>query len=275
MTKNKISPPAASVASQDAYRVPALERGIAVLKLFSASTRELTGADISRALGLPRASVFRLIHTLEQLDLLEHSPNDPSGAHFRLGVGVLRLGFEYLASQNIAQHASPILDCLRDVTGMTAHLVVRDGRDVVFVLTAMGPSAMFQTIPVGTRLPVHATALGRALLCKMDDVSLCGLFEGHEFKTYTSQTPRNLTEMKDKLRFDVQQGYSLSEGGFESSISVVAAPVQDQTGNSVAAVSITVPAHQIEPQKRHQYIQLVRQAAQDLTHRLSHLPLTK
>ena len=272
---NKPLPQAVSDAVHDAYMVPALERGIRMLKLFNTRTRELTGADISRALDLPRASVFRLLYTLEQLGLLERSPSDPSGAHYRLGMGVLRLGFEYLASQDLAELARPVLDSLRDATGVTAHLVIRDGCEVVFVLKALGRGAVFQSIPVGTRLPVHATALGRALICHMADADLARLFAGHVFKVYTPHTPRSLDALKEKLRTDALQGYSLSEGGFESGISVVAAPVQNYVGDTVAVVSISVPASRIETQKQQQYIAQVCQAAQELTQRISHLPQTK
>ncbi len=268
-------PQAVSDTEQDAYMVPALERGIRILKLFNTRTRELTGADISRALALPRASVFRLIYTLEKLGLLERSRNDPSGAHYSLGVGVLRLGFEYLASQDLAELARPVLDSLRDATGVTSHMVIRDGCDVVFVLKALGRGAVFQSIPVGTRLPVHATALGRALICHMAEADLANLFANQVFKVYTPQTPRNLDALKEKLRIDAQQGYSLSEGGFESGISVVAAPVQTQTGDTVAVVSISVPSSRIENQKQQQYIAQVCQAALELTQRISHMPQNK
>lgn len=258
--------------AQDQYLVPALMRGLQVLGLFTHKQPELTGADISRSLDLPRASVFRLLQTLEHMGYLERSPN---GIHYRLGMGVLRLGFEYIASQDISELARPVVDALRDASGVTAHLVIRDGKEVVFVLKALGRNAVFQTIPIGTRLPVHATALGRTLLMYMSDAQLNNLFMDHQFTVYTSHTPRNLQALKDKIQLDAQLGYSVSEGGFESGISVVAAPVRNAQGQVVAALSISVPASRIETTKQQHFIQLVCQHAHELTQRLSHMPQTK
>ncbi len=148
-------------ASGDRYLVPALQRGMQLLGQFSRDERELTGAELSRRLDLPRASVFRLLQTLEQMGFVERVGDSAS---YKLGIAVLRLGFEYLASMELTEHGRPIIDALCGATGLSSHLVVRDGREVVFVAKASGRSLMINSIQVGARLPAHATVLGRVLL---------------------------------------------------------------------------------------------------------------
>ena len=128
------------VVSMDRYLVPALQRGMQLLGQFSRGERELTGAELSRRLDLPRASVFRLLQTLEQMGFVERVGDGPN---YKLGIAVLRLGFEYLASMELAEHGRPIIDDLCGATGLSAHLVVRDAREAVIVAKSAGRSFMF------------------------------------------------------------------------------------------------------------------------------------
>ena len=113
------------LSAGDRYLVPALQRGMQLLGQFSRDERELTGAELSRRLDLPRASVFRLLQTLEQMGFVERVGDSAS---YKLGIAVLRLGFEYLASMELTEHGRPIIDALCGATGLSSHLVVRDGR---------------------------------------------------------------------------------------------------------------------------------------------------
>lgn len=233
-----------SNAGDDRYTVPALERGLKLLGLFSREERVLAVADIARRLAVPRASVFRLLHTLETLGFVERAGESPV---YRLGPAVLRLGFEYLASLEISEHARPLLEALRDATTHSAHLVLRDGRDVVFVARAPAVNSAFHSIQVGARLPAHATALGRVLLGDFERAALEHLYAGAPSVAGGGQSPSSLDELAARIEHDRAQGYGVSEGAFEAGICAIAAPVRDATTRIVAAVSITIPAPRIAP----------------------------
>lgn len=251
------------------YLVPALARGLQVLTCFTRTERELTGAELSRRLDVPRASVFRMLHTLEQMGFIERVPDSPA---YKLSIGVLRLGFEYLASMELTEVGRPIIEDLRTQSGYSAHLVVRDGRDVVFVLKAPGINAQFHSIQVGARLPAHATVLGRQLLSDMDLAELRQLYPESPLPTYTSRTPTTLEQLKAQIDADRELGFGVSQGGYETGITTIAAPVFNDQRHVVAAVSITVAAQQITPEQSQTLVPLVRLAADQLTQRLSHLP---
>ena len=253
----------------DKYQVPALQRGMQLLGQFSRDERELTGAELSRRLDLPRASVFRLLQTLEQLGFVERVGDSTS---YKLGIAVLRLGFEYLASMELTEHGRPIIDALCGATGLSAHLVVRDGREVVFVAKSAGRSFMFNSIQVGARLPAHATVLGRILLAGLSLAELDQLYAGVELQAFTPQTPTTLAALKNAIDADAQRGYGISQGGFESGISTIAAPVFDDRHKVTAAVSVTVPAQRVEPQLLEDYVTQVCLAATHLSQRISHMP---
>ncbi len=254
--------------TDERYLVPALARGLQILGSFTRTERELTGAELARRLGLPRASVFRLLQTLEQLGYVERLADGPA---YKLSIGVLRLGFEYLASMELTEHGRPIIEDLRTQSGYSAHLVVRDGREVVFVLKAAGASAQFHSIQVGARLPAHGTVLGRQLLSDLALPELKRIDPDEPLPAYTARTPTTVKALKALIDADRANGYGISQGGFETGITTVAAPVFNEQRRVVAAVSITVPQQQISAEQEAALVPLVRQAAAQLTERLSHL----
>lgn len=257
-----------SEAQDDKYVVPALQRGLELLGQFTRQTPTLTGAELARNLNLPRASVFRILHTLERSGFVERLGESAS---YKLSIGVLRLGFEYLSSMELTEHGRPVVDQLRDMSGYSAHLVVRDGRDVVFVVKAPGRSALFHSIQVGARLPAHATVLGRLLLSDLSMEELLQLYPEKPLPKYTDKTPTTLKQLKTLIDADRAAGYGLSQGGFETGISTIAAPVFNDEQRVVAAVSITVPAQHVTNEQADPLIQLVCDAASQLTQRISHL----
>ena len=253
----------------DKYIVPALQRGLELLGKFSRQTPELSGAELSRQLGLPRASVFRMLHTLEKSGFVERAGES---TQYKLSLGVLRLGFEYLASMELTEHGRPIIEALRDATDYSAFIVVRDQREVVFVAKATGKSTQFHAIQVGARLPAHATVLGRQLLCCMTMAELSALYPEQTLQSYTPKTPKTVAELKAQLDTDRRNGYGISQGGFETGICTIASPVLNDRLEVIASVSITVPAQILDSELTNTLVPLVQDAAKALTDRLSHMP---
>jgi DNA-binding IclR family transcriptional regulator len=256
-------------SDEDRYLVPALQRGLELLGKFTRQTPELSGAELSRQLKLPRASVFRMLHTLEKSGFVERAGDS---MQYKLSLGVLRLGFEYLASMELTEHGRPVIDALRDVSGYSAHVVVRDQRDVVFVAKATGRSVQFHSIQVGARLPAHATVLGRVLLSGLSMAALSELYPEPTLPAHTPKTPTTLVQLKALIDVDRANGYGISQGGFETGISTIAAPVFNDRLEVVAAVSITVPAQDLATSLTNVLVPQVCYAARELTERISHLP---
>jgi DNA-binding IclR family transcriptional regulator len=248
------------------YRVPGLERGLKLLQLFDRDRRALGPAEAARLLAVPRSSAFRLIQTLEQLGYLERS-----GSDYRLGPAIMRLGLEYVAAQPITETARPVLEQLRDDSGCTAHLAVRDGREVVYVLRIAGPSSFSSNVSVGTRLPLHATVLGRMFLAHLDEARVHDLYAGVTLERFTRHTVTSMSGLLSQAGDDRKRGYAVSESHFEGGISAIAAPVFDSRGDVVASVSISLLAPAIASgAERDRLVSAVRQAAADLSHRLNH-----
>jgi len=251
------------------YNVPGLERGLRMLQLFDRNHKLLTAAEMARALAIPRSTAFRLAQTLEFLGFLERD-----GDRYRVGPAVLRLGFEYIASLEVTELARPLIERLRDATDLSAQLVIRDGREVVVVLKASPSSTFASNVTVGTRLPAHATILGRVLLGDADDAMLRSLYPEPALPRVSPKSPRTLAELKRLVREDHARGYAVSESFFEHGVSAVAAPVRGQSGGIVAAVSVTSQRPALEPKElRERLIAQVIGAAAELSRQLNYRPV--
>jgi DNA-binding IclR family transcriptional regulator len=252
------------------YLVPGLQRGLEILRCFSRSRTQIGAPEMAKELRIPRSTVFRLVMTLEHMGFLERAPN---GRDFRLGAAVLGLGFEYLASLEITELGRPVLEKLRNDTGFSSHLVIRDGRDVVFVLKAAAQSALTSSVTIGTRLPAHATVLGRIMLSYMREEELRALYPDRTLPQFTAKTPATLDDLKTFLAQDRARGYAVSEGFYERGISAIAAPVFDMSENVAAAINIVVPDGAAGSEQLHAGLaRRVVSAAQDLSRQLNYRP---
>ena len=223
------------------YLVPGLVRGLRLLELFDRAQPEWNLSELAAAAGLPRSTTYRLIVTLTRLGYLE---NARSRKTYRLSARVLNLGFEYLGSQELVEIAHPPLERLGVRTGGSTHLGVLDGNDVVYLLRIAGPSRLVSNVRVGTRLPAHATVMGRALLSDHSTEALRARFGDRPLAAATKETATNLDALEIQLAEVRARGYALSVAGFEAGIAGVGAPVRGAGGDVVAAINFTGPDSQ-------------------------------
>ena len=251
-----------SETDPERYTVPGLERGLRILGEFSREEAVLTAPELARRLGVPRSTVFRLLVTLEAMHFVERTPD---GRAYRLGLAILRLGFEYLASHDMVELGRPLLDGLRDDTGYAASLVVRDGRDVVYLHRSASRAPFATTVSVGTRLPAHATVFGHALLGDLSLAALRALYPEPLLESRSRETPRDSAALFERVQQVRKRGWVLAAGFFEPHICTVAAPVRGQDGHIIAAIGLTVPGAAIAADKRAALVAQVCGAAAQLS----------
>ena len=262
-------------AAEPAYIVPGLERGLKILMEFSPREPVLGAPELAKRLSIPRTTVFRLLQTLESLGFLERADKD---RNYRLGVAILRLGFEYLSSLELTDLGLPIIERLRDLTSLTSHIVIRDGRDVVFVAKAQAQGSVFSSIKVnvGTRLPAHATTHGHVLMGDLTLAEMRALYPEPELNRFTPLTPASVEDLFARVRDDAEQGYGIGQSSFERGISVISAPVRDETRRIVAVITTTIPHPEIGENLLDQgLVERVRAAADELSKRLNYRPAGK
>jgi DNA-binding IclR family transcriptional regulator len=199
----------------------------------------LTLSEVAASLGTTRSSAYRLLYTLEHLGFVEY---DAQSKNYALGPQVLALGYGYLASRDIIDVAMPHLIRLRDRTGWSAHLGELHGRDVVYVARVATRRSIASIVHVGTRLPAHATTMGRILLSSLSDQEIRELYNQDLSRSFNLSPYSDLAELLKQIAVDRAEGIVVQSSGYEPGVASVAAPIHDVSGGIVAAVNVSAVA---------------------------------
>lgn len=149
-----------------------LARGLEVLRAFEPGDATLGNGDLVRRTGLPKATVSRLCYTLATLGYLSVVPRS---GRYRLGAGVLALGYPLLAALGVRQRARPHMERIAQETGCTVNLALRDGLEAVYVDTCRADAANPHWPDVGSTRPLMSSSIGRAILLGMDETERTAL----------------------------------------------------------------------------------------------------
>jgi IclR family pca regulon transcriptional regulator len=222
------------------YLVGGLMRGLDVLRCFDRDHQTLSLGEVARMLGWRRTEPFRFLHTLEALGYLHR---DPVTKRYRLTTKSLEIGFSALANLPLPELAQPYLERLRDRTNGSAHVGILEGNEVVYIARAASRAILGSTIHIGSRLPAHATAMGKTLLAARPDAWIRTWLERNDLERYTATTLAEVTALLDELALIRARGYAISNAEFEPGIRSVAAPIVDDSGEAVAAINLTAPSN--------------------------------
>lgn len=249
------------------YLIPGLERGLTILMELARSHREMSFAELADKMDFPKATAYRAIQTLEYMGFIR---KHPSSGLYSLGVNVLRLGFEYVASLDLVQAGQPIIEALRDRTQCSSHIAIRDGQDVIYVARVSAANATINQVSVGTRLPAHRTSLGRMLLSGMTRHEFDSIFPNGDLPDSKPGAPANREALWELVQADARRGYVIGESYFQFGISSIVYPVYNSLGDIEGVVSILVPVHEIPTEDREVLRGHVAHAAQSISELLGY-----
>ncbi|MGH2559437.1 MAG: IclR family transcriptional regulator [Thermomicrobiales bacterium] len=247
------------------YQVRALERALDILGAFSVSTPELTITKLAELAGLPKSTVIRLVSILVERRYLERVPETEL---LRIGVRLFEIGSIYIQTTSLETEARPIMARLANETGQTANLGVLDQGDLVHIAIEAPDRPLRYWATIGKREDAHYTGLGKALLAAM----AAGEFERHLAQhTLVRQTEKSITD-PEELRVELArvraQGYALDDEESTLGIRCIAAPVLDQSGKTVAAVSISGSKAEFADNVMPEYVAAVVRTGRDISRRL-------
>lgn len=218
------------------YSVPPVIRAIAVLRYIAAGNRCRGMSKASKALGINRTTMIRLIATLRDEGMIEEIAD---GGGYRLGTGLIALAYEALNERGVVQVSRPFLvDLVRELN-LSSHLGVLEGREIVYLVRQTPNSHLASNVREGTHLPAHATTIGRILLAQMPREALHALYGNIELPAFTAKTRTTLPELEAQLAEDRARGIAWSMANFEPEIGSAAVPVYDYQGKAVAAINVT------------------------------------
>ncbi|MFF3015047.1 IclR family transcriptional regulator [Streptomyces sp. NPDC057939] len=180
-------------------------RTVLLLEHFAARPGLHSLADIQSDLSLPKSSLYMLLRTLVSLGWVE---TDATGTRYGIGVRALLVGSSYIDGDEVVAAARPTLDRLSDDTTETIHLARMDGTSVVYLATRQSQHYLRPFTRVGRRLPVHSTALGKALLATHTDEEVRRLLP-RRLEAVTQHTITDREQLVEELALVREQGYAV------------------------------------------------------------------
>lgn len=217
--------------SQDT--VSSLARGLHLLDLFSVRDGELSVSELARRSGTPKSTTHRLVGDLIDWGALERGPHG-----VRLGVHLFELGHLVPTQRRLRELAIPYAHNLNEVTQLTSNLAVRDGSDIVYIEKITSRALRVPHSRLGGRLPMHCTALGKAILAYSDAAFVDSVLAG-ELRRVSPRTITDPAVLRAELATirETKVAYDVEES--QNDLFCVAAPVFGDQGEVVGAISVT------------------------------------
>lgn len=209
-----------------------LANGLAVLGCFRSGDPLLSNKDLSERTGLSKATISRLTYTLVLKGLLLY---DTGLRRYRLAAGVLSLSYPLLADIRLRQIARPYMRALATRTGGTVSLGLYDRLHMIYVETSRGHDLAAFRPDIGARLPVLASAMGRAWLAHASPDQRMQVLTAVQ-QTDPAQRQRYAPALQTALNDWETRGYCLSEGDWLPDVHAVAAVIRHTDPSSETLV---------------------------------------
>jgi IclR family acetate operon transcriptional repressor len=231
-----------------------------------AQHQPVTVGELTKLFGLPKSTVQRTLVTLAEAGWLRANRKDTT--RWEIGARVLAVRPAALQGSSLFAAAREPMIRLRDTVNETIHLSVPDALQCMVVVDRVDcdhPVRTFHTI--GDTSPLHATAVGRAILAHLPKRDVEELItQGLErFSDTTPADPDELRRELDRIRAD---GYAINRNQFRPGVCALAAPVLDESGTPLAAVAVSMPDSRYDAGREPEWGGLVAGTAAEISGRL-------
>ncbi|WP_033289454.1 IclR family transcriptional regulator [Amycolatopsis jejuensis] len=223
----------------------ALNRGLDVLELLAARGDSRVG-DVMEDLGVSRATAHRILGSLQSRGYVEHVRDERL---WRLGPAVTELAAGFDAT-SIMQLAAPAMAELRSTSRETVNLAVVQRNRLVWAASFDGAYALRFATTVGESVPIHCTAVGKAVLSALPPDRWAQFLPLEPFPAHTAHTRRTTEALKPRVEAARRQGWALDEEESELGGICVGAPILGRDGTPVAAISVSSAAARLPPDAR-------------------------
>lgn len=217
--------------------VKALEKGFRIFRAFHGQSQELSLTEIAQLTGLGQSATQRFLYTLRSMGYIHQ---DPRTKRYALTSRVLDFGHTYLRNSWLLEAASPYLWEASKRSDETVNLTELDGTDIVYIARFPSRRIISVNVVLGDRLPVFATAPGRAMLAFLPTEKAQRILENSQIRTLTPYTCIEQSEIEKKFHIIRKDGYAVSEQETYIGDTSIAAPIYNGQGQIIAAVNISV-----------------------------------
>jgi len=241
--------------------VRVLHKTLDILETIKATESGFRLADLSRKVELPKATVYRILMTLEGRGYLDRGPD---GA-YRMAKKLFDLQRTEPLEQVLNRVAQPLMERLVAASKETVNLGILDAGEVVVINTVESPQAVRMTSKIGNRRLLHSTALGKVLLAGLPDKEVSRLTRIKGLPKLTDQTLTSRSAVVAEVQKVRQQGWALDNQENELDGRCIGAPVLGADGRVIAALSVSGPVFRMDPERARSLVPELKATCEDIT----------
>jgi len=243
------------------YLVPALEKGLTLLEYMAKTNQALRITDIHEQLGIPKTTVFMLLSTLESMGYIEKVDEN----RYRATLKIYNLGMQVLEKNDVIGIARPYMEDLAERFRYTVHLAILSNDSAVYIEKVNGPSFVQFNTKVGQAMPLHCSAVGKALVAYLPEEQLKEMFSRKPLVRYTENTITNLEEFISHLAHVREQGYAVEDEEGESGIRCIGCPIFNNKLEVAAAMSVTAVRADLPAVRFHEVGMAIKEACDKIS----------
>ena len=222
--------------------IQSVDRAARILKVLASGPRRLGVSEIADRLGLTRPTVHGLLQTLQAHGFVEQ---DRDSDKYQLGAGLLQLGNSYLDLNELRARSIVHAERLATRADAAVRVGVMHGANVVIVHHVFRPDTTLQILEVGAELPLHASALGKAMLAFLPEDAVADLFaEPLPRLTSRTLTPAALRGELSEIR---ERAFAREKDEAILGESSIASPIFDHSADAVGAIGVVGDTERIMP----------------------------
>lgn len=253
-----------STESARQNRIQVIDRAAALLEAIARYPDPVSLKVLSADTGLHTSTAHRILASLIANGFVERS----AAGHYRLGTRLLRLGARLHGNIDLRVVALPVMERLRDRLGETVNLTLREGDEVVYVEKATPNRMMHVQQLIGSRAPLHVTAVGKMMLGAGGEEACAAYARRTNLPAYTRNTINALPRLLDEARQAVRNGYALDNEEAEIGVGCIGVLIHDHSGNVAAGLSVSAPFER----RRDVWIEQVIAAGEEISVKLGYHP---
>jgi DNA-binding IclR family transcriptional regulator len=257
-----------SASASGSGQIKVLQRALAVLAAFDESQPCLRLSQASRELGMSKATLLRVLRTLQTHDFVRQRNEDHS---FVLGPSAIRLGTLALRHTRVFEIARPYMRRLQATTGETVCFFVVSGTDRLCVDSIPSRHDLRMTADVGTTRPLHAGAAGKVLLAFMEEPAARRVLLGRRLQRLTDRTIADGPTVLRQLEEIRRNRYAVSAGEAVAGAAAIAAPILDRDESLVGALNVLGPQVRLTAARIKQLVPLAVETAEALSKELGYV----
>jgi IclR family KDG regulon transcriptional repressor len=248
-------------------KVNSVDRALVILEYLGTQTKEVGVRELGQAIGLSKSSVHRILQTLRARGFVRWNPDN---ARYSLGMKAFEVGCGILRSMEAHAIAKPYLEQLANSLGETVFLGVLDDAEVVLIDKIDVRRSVHMQADIGSRRPVHTTALGKALLANLDRAEADRIIAARPLARLTKNTFTDPEALRAELERIRRQGYAEDNEETEDGLYCVGAALFNYSGKPVAAVSVSVAKLGQQPVAKDRLIKAVLAAATEMSAKMGY-----